>query len=60
MKIKPCPFCGNKLEDIGNGNYFHSKTDECWLDKEIFDFADEDLLEEWNKRWITDETKNVF
>lgn len=56
MTVKDCPFCGCRLEDIGNKQYFHPKN-SCWLEKEFFDFSDNDYLELWNMRGVHDYNK---
>lgn len=52
-ELKPCPFCGGKIEIVGvnNGNPFMAYCDNCGLefgrDKEYYSYQ---IVEAWNTR----------
>ncbi len=54
-KLKPCPFCGEKLAKDNCGNWEHINNDciLAWLDTtygQIYFSDHEDFTKDWNRR----------
>ena len=54
-RLKPCPFCGEKLEIIANGQYYSHKREEnsekqCFGAVWVFPIDDEEMIRRWNTR----------
>ena len=54
-RLKPCPFCGEELEIIANGQYYSHKREEnsekqCFGAVWVFPIDDEEMIRRWNTR----------
>lgn len=62
-KLKPCPFCGEELEIIANGQYYSHKREEnlekqCFGAIWTFPIDDEEMIRRWNTRKPTEDVVN--
>ena len=49
-KLKPCPFCGDKLQHLGGGRYYAHQINGCILQHQCFEADDKEVIEAWNTR----------
>lgn len=54
-RLKPCPFCGEELITIANGQYYSHKREQdkekqCFGGVWTFEVDDEEMIKLWNTR----------
>lgn len=49
-ELKPCPFCGEELQILGENHYYAHTINGCVLQHLCFEVNDKKAIKAWNTR----------